>query len=176
VVSFGKVTLVVLATVVIFAAGVLTGGLLVRRPPRVEMAQPFWNRFEMTRRAVDHLPDVTPEQRQRIDDIIRDNRELIADYFRILEPDVQQIFRRMREGIREELTPDQRRRFEELARNRLPRIGDRRPQDGFNSRPNLPGPFGPDGPANRPMRRSDPMGPPQERRTSEPLPERNSQP
>lgn len=166
-VSFGKVSLVVLATVVIFAAGVVTGGLLVRRTARVEVAQPFWNRFEMTRRAVDHLRDLTPEQRSRIDDIIRGNQELIADYFRILEPDVQQVFRRMREGIREELSPEQRRRFEELSRNRLPRIGDRRP--------NQPGQSGPEGPA-RPMRRNDPMGPPQERRSGEPLPDRNSQP
>lgn len=166
-VSFGKVSLVVLATVVIFAAGVVTGGLLVRRTARVEVAQPFWNRFEMTRRAVDHLRDLTPEQRSRIDDIIRGNQELIADYFRILEPDVQQVFRRMREGIREELSPEQRRRFEELSRNRLPRIGERRP--------NQPGQSGPEGSA-RPMRRNDQMGPPQERRTGEPLPDRNSQP
>ena len=176
-VSFGKISLVVLATVVIFATGVVTGGLLVRRTARVEVAQPFWNRFEMTRRAVEHLRDLTPEQRNRIDDIIRDNQELIADYFRILEPDVQQVFRRMREGIREELNPEQRRRFEELSRNRLPRIGDRRPQDGFNPRPNQPGPYGPDGPANRPMRRNDPMRPPSlERPNGEPMPERNSQP
>jgi hypothetical protein len=153
-VSFGKVSLVVLATVVIFATGVVTGGLLVRGTSKIEVAQPFWNRFEMTRRAVDHLKDLTPEQRGRIDGIIRDNQELIADYFRILEPDVQQVFRRMREGIRGELTPEQHRRFEELSRNRLPRSGDRRPPGGFNPRPNQPD--GSDRPMLRPPRRDQP--------------------
>ena len=151
--SFGKISLVVLATVVIFATGVVTGGLLVRRTAKVEVSQPFWNRFEMTRRAVDHLRDLTPEQRVRIDAIVRDNQELIAYYFRILEPDVQQVFRRMREGIRDELTPEQRRRFEELSRNRLPRSGDRRAQAGFNQRPNQREMFAPDGPTPRPPRR-----------------------
>lgn len=137
--SFGKISMVVLATMVIFATGVVTGGLLVRRTARVEVGQPqpFWGRFENTRRAVDHIRDLSPDQRQRIDDIIRENQELIAEYFRILEPDVQQVFRRMREGIRNELTPEQRRRFEELSRNRLPRAGgDRRPPGPLNSRLN----------------------------------------
>jgi len=115
--------LVVLATVVIFATGVITGGLLVKRTSQVPAGprgEPFWNRFEATRYAVSRV-DLTPPQRKRIDDIIRNNQELIADYFRILEPDVQQVFRQMRESIREELTPEQRRRFEELAKGRLPK-------------------------------------------------------
>ena len=160
--SLGKISLVVLATVVIFGTGVVTGGLLVRKTGRVEVAQPFWNRFEMTRRAVDHLPDLTPEQRERIDHLIRDKQELIADYFRILEPDVQQVFRQMREDIRAELSPDQRRRFEELSRTRLPRTGDRRPQGGFGPRPtqfNQFETYPPDGPAPRQPRRDPVPGP-----------------
>jgi len=120
-VSFGKISLVVLATVVIFATGVVTGGVLVKwtgQAPPAAPAQPFWSRFEITRRAA-HQLELTAEQRTHIDEIIRNNQELIADYFRILEPDVQQVFHKMRESIREELTPEQRKRFEELAKKRL---------------------------------------------------------
>ncbi len=119
--SLGKLSLVVLATVVIFATGVVTGGVLVKWSGQAQPAapaQPFWSRFEITRRTA-HQLELTPEQRRRIDEIIRNNQELIADYFRILEPDVQQVFHKMRESIREELTPEQRKRFEELAKKRL---------------------------------------------------------
>jgi hypothetical protein len=169
-VSFQKLILVVLATVVIFATGVVTGGLLVGRSSRVEVAQPFWNRFENSRRAVDHLTDLTPEQQARIDQIIRGNQELIADYFRILEPDVQQVFRQMRESIREELTPDQRRRFEELTQKRLVQPRDRRPPPGF--RPNQPDSF-PQGPGSPPRRRGEfdrRPDPPVEVRPNAPVP------
>ncbi len=127
-----RLILVVLATVVIFAAGVVTGSLITRKTTRFQIAQPFWGRFEMTRRAVDELGrrgDLTPEQHLRLDAIIRDHQELIADYFNILEPDVQQVFRKMRESIRGELTPEQRKQFEELARKRVGRGGDKRSED-----------------------------------------------
>lgn len=135
-----RLILVVLATVVIFAAGVVTGSLVTRQSSRLPMGQPFWARFEMTRRAVDELArrgELTPEQHLRLEEIIRDHQELIADYFSILEPDVQQLFRKMREDIREELGPEQRRKFEELARRRAGRMGERRSED-FQRGPNPP--------------------------------------
>ena len=128
----GRLILVVLATVVIFAAGVVTGGLLIKKldnPHVLPSGQPFWSRFEVTRRAVDELDrrgELTPEQRLQIEQVIRDNQELIAEYFSILEPDVQQVFRKMREGIRAELTPEQRKRFEEFTRKKLNRANERR--------------------------------------------------
>ncbi len=124
----------VLATVVIFAAGVVTGSLITRKTTRFQIAQPFWGRFEMTRRAVDDMGrrgQLTPEQHIRLDEIIRDHQELIADYFNILEPDVQQVFRKMRENIREELTAEQRKQFEELSRKRV----NNRPGDQPEKRP-----------------------------------------
>lgn len=123
-----RVILVVLATLVIFAAGVVTGSLVVRKTGRALAPQPMWGRFEMIRRAVGEMNrqgQLTPEQHQRIDLIIRDHQELIADYFSILEPDVQDVFKKLRESIREELGPDQRRQFEELSRRRMGRPNDR---------------------------------------------------
>ena len=140
-----RLVLVVLATVVIFAAGVVTGSLITRKTTRFQIAQPFWGRFEMTRRAVDDMGrrgQLTPEQHIRLDEIIRDHQELIADYFNILEPDVQQVFRKMRENIREELTAEQRKQFEELSRKRV----NNRPGDQPEKRPKRgvePGSFPP---------------------------------
>jgi uncharacterized protein YneF (UPF0154 family) len=143
-----RLILVVLATVVIFAAGVVTGSLITRKTTRFQIAQPFWGRFEMTRRAVDDMGrrgQLTPEQHIRLDEIIRDHQELIADYFNILEPDVQQVFRKMRENIREELTADQRKQFEELSRKRV----NNRPGDQPEKRPRRDGDSGPLPPIER---------------------------
>lgn len=156
--NLGRLNLVVLATVVIFGAGVVTGSLIVKKTSRPQMAQPFWGRFETTRRAVDELDrqsELTAKQRARIDHIIQDSQELIADYWSILEPDVQQVFRKMRESIREELTPDQRQRFEEMARKRLNRPGERRPFQQFRDGPDQPGQFPRDGNEPRPPRSGD---------------------
>jgi len=134
-VSPSKTLLVALATVVIFAAGVITGGLLVRQTaPRPTMggAVPFLGRVETIHRSANQL-DLTPDQRRRIGEIVRNSREQIADYFMILEPDIQQVFREMRQQIRSTLTASQREQFEELIRRRLARPGpgpdrpDRRP-------------------------------------------------
>lgn len=154
--------LVMLATVVIFATGVVTGGMLVKKTAIAQQPSaqfPFFHRFEMTRRAINAMPELSAEQRQKIQRIINEKQELIADYFQILEPDVQQVFRQMRESIRGEMTPEQHRRFEELARRRLLAPGDRRPQDGFRSGPSRPGPFFSDEAGPRPRRSGPGPGP-----------------
>lgn len=130
-VTFRRLILVVLATVVIFGAGVVTGGLLTRQlqpGPVPPPARPFANRFDMVRRALEEVPDLTSEQRTRIQRIIRENQDLMAEYFRILQPDVQQVFRSTREGIRAQLSVAQRKRFEEAMRNRFGPGANRRPQ------------------------------------------------
>jgi hypothetical protein len=112
-VSIAKVIWVVLATMVIFAAGVITGGMVVQQRAKRPLPPPvYFNRFESARRAVNQL-ELTPDQHTRIDRIIRESQDHIADYFQILAPDITDTFRQMRENIRAELTPEQRRAFEE---------------------------------------------------------------
>jgi hypothetical protein len=107
-----KVIWVVLATVVIFAAGVVTGGLVVQQRTGPRAPSPgYFNRFESARRAVNssssalsnapHRPNYSrqPGSHRRL--------------FQILEPDIAEVFRQMRQNIRAELTPEQRRAFEE---------------------------------------------------------------
>jgi hypothetical protein len=137
-VSIPKVIWVVLATVVIFAAGVVTGGMVVQQRAKRPLPPPiYFNRFESARRAVNQL-DLTPDQHARINQIIRDSQDRIVDYFQILEPDINDAFRQMRENIRAELTPEQRSVFEE----RLQRWRSGRNSARGNLRPgmnNLPG-------------------------------------
>lgn len=165
-----RVILVVLATLVIFAAGVVTGSLVTRKTARPLITQPMWGRFEMIRRAVgemDRRGQLTPEQHQRIDLIIRDHQELIADYFSILEPDVQDVFKKLRDSIREELNPEQRRQFEELSRRRMGRPNDRpmdhRPEDPMRGpmQPGMRPP--PDGPQPLPPSSDQDRRPPPNR-------------
>jgi Spy/CpxP family protein refolding chaperone len=143
-VSPSKTILVALATVVIFAAGVITGGLIVRRTtphPPMPGGMPFLGRVETISRTANQL-DLTPDQRRRVAEIVRNSREQIADYFMILEPDIQHVFREMRQQIRATLTPAQREEFEELVRKRLarpgPGPGERRPGNPLQRPPPAP--------------------------------------
>ena len=125
--SAKKVILVVLATLVIFAAGVVTGGVLVKKtapqlPKTPPVATFFPARFDQARRALNDI-EMTPEQRVRVDRILRLSQEEIADYFLILAPDIQSVFTRMRENIHAELKPEQNRRFEELMKKRMLKPG-----------------------------------------------------
>ncbi len=120
--------LVALAAVVIFAAGVITGGLLVNqtRPHAISPGGvPFLGRVEAISRAVSQL-NLSAEQKRRVTEILRNGREQIADCFMILEPDIQQVFRDMRRQVQAELSPAQRNEFEELLRKRQQRPFDRR--------------------------------------------------
>ena len=153
--SIRKVILVVLATLVIFAAGVITGGVLVKKtsPEQPRNQQPaalFPGRFDQVRRAINDV-ELKPEQRLKVDQIIRNSQEEIADYFLILAPDFQTVFTRMRDSIHAQLDSEQRRRFEELMKIRLFKPG------------NFPNANRPEYPRNNFNPQNRPMGPPRER-------------
>ena len=119
----------ILAALVIFAAGVLTGGLTVglRRPavgPRWPasgqgLVRPWpaqrlgAQQGELFRRMEKHL-DLTAEQRPRIEAIVKESQERIRTLAEDVAPQTRGELRRMRERIREELTPEQQRKFEKL--------------------------------------------------------------
>jgi hypothetical protein len=110
------VILTVLATLVIFASGVVTGGLLVRKVnPPLPPPRPGWPmaRFDQFQRAVDSL-DLRPEQRRKILGIIRERQAYVADMMRLIEPDLPGLFAKLRDDIKQELTTDQRRDLDQL--------------------------------------------------------------
>lgn len=158
---------VIFATIVIFGAGVVTGGLLVNytrvskpRPkptPAVNTAPPWQaapnlyhrppqevqrvleeRRLEFIRNASSQL-DLSAEQRDRIEKIIRESQERTRELWSQVAPEMRKEVVEVREKIRAELRPEQRRRFEELMK---------RPRKADESAP-----------ANRPPRRAVPSVP-----------------
>ena len=117
----------ILAALVIFAAGVVTGGLTVklRQPPFAHPASAQAKRQavlpregqlrELSHRMQNQL-DLTPEQRERIETIIRDSQERMKSLRDQVGQKINEESREMRQRIRDELTSDQRRRFVQIMK------------------------------------------------------------
>ncbi len=116
---------VILATIVIFATGVVTGGLLVhrseaavraRRNAAVAQGMPAGGmKLEFLRRIQREL-DLTPAQRERVDAIISQAQERTR---RVMEPVVPQLraeVDKAKADFREVLTPPQQTRFDEILK------------------------------------------------------------
>jgi hypothetical protein len=120
---------VILATVVIFGAGVVTGGLLVHLarmpvpPPKAPAsgrpAEPAsagaGTRLEFLRRAQREL-ELTADQRDRLSKILHESQERTKQIMEPVTPQIREELRRTRAEFVEALTPAQRIRFNELAR------------------------------------------------------------
>lgn len=127
---------VILATVVIFITGAVTGGLLVRYAEQRETARPERGpgttrppqpgspaglRMDFLKRMQREL-DLSPEQRQRIDKILKEHQEEIKKITEPIQPDIQEQIQAARDEFLEVLTPEQRARFEEsLKRQQHPK-------------------------------------------------------
>jgi hypothetical protein len=141
---------VILAVMVIFGAGVLTGGLLVDyvnhgRPEHGRF--PFWEPNphsqmdnpgqphpgelsrprspEMWRRDfIVHLDEalkLTPEQHAAISKIIAEGQEQNREIWTNVAPKMRQEMEQVHQRIRSELTPDQQKQFETLTKQFAPR-------------------------------------------------------
>jgi hypothetical protein len=154
-VNFWKV---ILATVVIFGAGVFTGGLLVdhvdhsrtKNPHRSQAnpdAHPLENHEhaqqrpaeipmprlakEMGKQFVQQLNDtlkLTPEQHEKIEKIIADGQERNHEIWTNTVPKMREVMQEVNQQIRAELTPEQLKPFEELLKH-----PPRRPPSGTNA-------------------------------------------
>jgi Spy/CpxP family protein refolding chaperone len=134
----------ILAALVIFAAGVVTGGLTVQirqprpatdpagnAPIRKVPAMPREAQLrELSRRMQAEL-DLAPEQRDRIEAIVRDSQERMKSVRDEVGKKIGEEFREMRQKIRGELTPDQRRKFAEIMKQH----DERDKRDDRSSRP-----------------------------------------
>jgi hypothetical protein len=152
---------IILATIIIFATGVVTGGLLVARAQRTSARQvrPLVKALEDLRpRPGEVLPAaepgpglperrrlefilavhrelrLTPDQRQRIEKIVREGQEKTKAILEKTRPELREQWREVREKIRAELTPPQRKRFEELLKQRPLRLPERLPAPGREPR------------------------------------------
>jgi len=134
---------------VIFGTGVVTGGLLVRnveragfrRPQRaggvVRPAQPpspGVMRIEFLRRVQQEL-DLTPEQREPIDRILKNGQERMKELMETVEPRRREEFKRTLEEFRAVLTPEQRQRFDAIIKQQQQRAREQRKAAPLRDRP-----------------------------------------
>lgn len=136
---------VILATVVIFGAGVLTGGLLVghvdntrvkkaRHGPATGAMRSATNAAtplrlqeipmprvaeKMSKQFVHQLNDrlqLTPGQRAKIEDIIAEGQERNHELWTNVAPRMRSVMQEVNRRIRAELTPEQQAQFEDLLK------------------------------------------------------------
>ncbi len=113
---------VIAAFVLTFAAGVLTGAIVVRQfgpsPPPFERGmmrprpepRPFSNLNELQRRM-----DLSEAQREQIAAIFAKYRGQIQVHVRQVRPPMHELMRQMRAEIEQILTPEQREKFQRMA-------------------------------------------------------------
>jgi Spy/CpxP family protein refolding chaperone len=142
---------IILAIVVIFGAGVLTGGLLVNyvelpHPKDIQRLPGEWNPHPQANnrdhdqprpqdllkprppemlskqfvQQLDNTLHFTPEQRAAIAKIVADGQERNSEIWTIVAPQFHKMLQDVRQQIREQLTPEQRKQFEELLKRFRP--------------------------------------------------------
>ena len=131
---------VILATLVIFAAGAVTGVFIIKRTDSKPLAvksqpQPYPGEA-MQERLFERMKQelkLTPEQVARLEKIFGDSRERLREMWGLLAPEWEAEKRETKEKIRAELNPEQQQRFEELLKGRPHKPGERRrSSDGSN--------------------------------------------
>jgi hypothetical protein len=137
---------VILATLVIFGAGVVTGGLLVtyavrtnvstsptpsvaaanpkQRPPQMPAMTPWQLRNRELVRRMDRDLDLSPEQHGRIEKIIADSQERTKALWKPIAPQMNRELQQVHAQIRDELNPDQQKKFDELMKPHGMKKGD----------------------------------------------------
>ena len=123
-----KVWKVILATLVIFAAGFATGFMLTRDNTTQQNAtkkvveqpvsppDPVIVQERFLRRMKQEL-NLTPDQTNHLDKIFAESRERMRILMDLIEPEWRAELRDVREKIVAELNPDQRRKFDEMLKH-----------------------------------------------------------
>ncbi len=114
----------ILAALVIFFAGAVTGSLavkLLQNQPRVQSNRPDRPDPGLNRRRdylsrLDRELELTPVQHQRIEKILSDSQDRMRKLWLTIDPKAKEDIKVTHERIREVLTPEQQRRFEEMSR------------------------------------------------------------
>jgi hypothetical protein len=125
-----KALKLIVATLVIFGAGIVVGTLLESRrmaqARRTEIdrrgAVPLalWQRFETLRRAIRQL-ELSPEQNARVDGIIKDSHNRFQKLWEPMAPAARAELEQLKNRIAAELGPEKQAKFEEYLRQRTSR-------------------------------------------------------
>lgn len=133
-----KIWKVILAAVVIFAAGAVTGGLAVRfksrpsQPPQRSSYGGHRSRGDLADRMQRDLK-LTQEQRQSVEQILRESNEQMKQIWESIAPRVQEEQGKVCERIRSQLNPAQCAKFEDVFKRPGFRSGDSKFRDGKRS-------------------------------------------
>ena len=133
---------VILATLVIFIAGLVTGAVLVRvnqptQPPPLH--GPYYIQKWFLGRMEKELA-LTPQQVRNLDKAFAESRERIRVLWGMLEPEMQEELHEVQEKIQAELTPQQQKKLEELRlKSRPGRLGGGQPGEDRRQRGRSPG-------------------------------------
>ena len=147
-----KIWKVILATVVIFAAGMFAGVVVGRKaqplpPAPKEPIPPISSQQRFYGRLKNEL-QLTADQTNRIDKIFAEGNEQVKLIWDLLNPELQKHRQEVYERVRAVLTPEQREKFEKLVkeRPRKPEFNGQRPRSpkqGTNAGPKGPRPDAP---------------------------------
>jgi Spy/CpxP family protein refolding chaperone len=145
---------VILATMLIFGTGVVTGGLLVgkadrTRNPRAQQNlalrqipnTPGGMRLDLLRRMERDL-DLSAEQRELVDKIIKESQERTRKIMEPVAPQMRDEMQLTRERFRAVLTPEQRQRFDDLSKQPQRPRDPRRPSRGADLPSSIHSPSG----------------------------------
>lgn len=146
-----KIWKAILATLVIFAAGMFAGGLVAKKvlPPKplpvaappVDMQQRFYQKLKKEL-------ELTADQTNRLDKIFVEGNARVKIIWDLMAPELQKERQEVYENIRAVLNPPQREKFEQLTKERPPRRPDsdgsrRGPKSGETNRSKGPKPEDP---------------------------------
>jgi Spy/CpxP family protein refolding chaperone len=127
-----KVLSVILAVLVIFGAGVVTGGMASKRfrasqPQRVFSPPPnlAWTRERKAEylQKLDRNLSLTSDQKAKIELILDQSNERMRAHWQKLEPKIKEEYRATRKQVNEILTPEQRKKHEEWRAQRIKNKG-----------------------------------------------------
>jgi hypothetical protein len=115
-----KIWKVILATIVIFAAGALAGGLLVKAltpppPPPKPPISPIISQQRFQEKLKREL-ELSADQTNRIDKVFHESNARIKILWDLVGPEMQKERQEVYESIRGILTPEQREKFEQLLK------------------------------------------------------------
>ena len=113
---------VILAILVIFAAGLVTGALVVRNTqpkPPARRDPPYLPRI-VQKTFLDRMKKelaLSPQQTTHLENVLADSRDRVQILWDILGPEIQAEYRDVQEKIRAELTSPQKEKFEKLLKS-----------------------------------------------------------
>jgi Spy/CpxP family protein refolding chaperone len=120
---------VILATLVIFTAGLFTGAVGMRQlaPPQTSTRpgpdspfQPWMLREQFVKYLASQI-ELSPDQREKITAIVHDSQQRTRILTELIEPEMREELKNTRESIRQVLNPEQRQQYDEILKKRFKR-------------------------------------------------------